>query len=54
MSETVRDIVTELCEIGWLYKRIVTTLKDKGSIEKALVVAVQEEMNEYYRWLAVI
>ncbi len=29
-------------------------MKDKGSIEKALVVAVQEEMNEYYRWLAVI
>jgi hypothetical protein len=37
-----------------MYKRIVGTLKDKGSIEKSLVLAVQEELNEYYRWLAVI
>lgn len=54
VSETVRAIVSELCEIGWMYKRIVATLKDKGSIEKSLVLAVQEELNEYYRWLAVI
>lgn len=54
VSETVRAIVSELCQIGWMYKRIVGTLKDKGSIEKSLVLAVQEELNEYYRWLAVI
>jgi hypothetical protein len=29
-------------------------LRNKGSIEKALAIGVQEEITEYYRWLAII
>ena len=43
-----------MCDIGWLYARVTKALGGKGTVEKALGLAVQEELNEYYRWLAVI
>ena len=54
VSDTVKSMVSELCEIGWLYKKIIVMLKQKGSIEKVLAIGVQEEITEYCRWLAII
>jgi hypothetical protein len=47
-------MVKYVCDIGWLYRRITGSLHERGTIEKSLALAVQEELNEYYRWLAVI
>jgi hypothetical protein len=35
-------MVSELCDIGWLYKKIITSVTQKGSISKALAHAIQE------------
>jgi hypothetical protein len=35
-------MVSELSDIGWLFKKITNTVVEKGSITKALNLAVQE------------
>lgn len=54
VSDTVRKIVKQLTEMGWLYNKIVQGVGQSGAISKALRLGVREEMNEYYRWLAVM
>lgn len=57
----VRDIVLLLCELGWLYSRVAQYLKKVfqqsskvGLVEQAFGFALQEEIHDYYRLLAVL
>ena len=47
-------MVSELSDIGWLYTKITENSNSEGFIGKALNLAVQEEMNQYYKWLAIM
>ena len=44
VSETVRKIVKELSDIGWLYGKINDRNEEEGVIRKSLRIAVHEEM----------
>jgi gamma-tubulin complex component 3 len=54
VSDTVRRIVKELAEVGWLYKKITNKFNEEGAVTRALNLAIKDEMGEYYRWLAII
>ena len=42
VSDTVRRIVRELSEIGWLYGKVMDEGEDGGPVKKALKLAVRE------------
>jgi hypothetical protein len=44
VSETVKRIVKELAEIGWLYSKINSECGEIGVVAKALKLGVREEM----------
>ncbi len=56
VPEPSRKIVNSLCELGWLFKKITDFLEKPchGLIRQSLNIAVREELNEYYRLLAVL
>lgn len=54
ISEPVRRIVRELCEIGWLFRKVCSRPEEEGTVRDAFSIALKEEMNEYYRWIALI
>lgn len=45
-------MIRELGELGWLHKQILKNIEKPGTVGKALKLAVSEELNEYYRWIA--
>jgi gamma-tubulin complex component 3 len=55
-----RDVVLCLCELGWLYGRVVAYLKSlekeeiKGLIAQAFGHTLQHSLHDYYRLLAVL
>ena len=58
---TVKDTVLCLCELGWLYSKVSTyiTSCEKATVSRGLAVqaftyALQEELHDYYRLLAVL
>lgn len=51
VSETVKRMVGDLSELGWLHKRILKYSDKAGTVGKALKLGVSEELNEYYRWI---
>jgi gamma-tubulin complex component 3 len=58
----VRDITLCICELGWLFARVSTYLKRifagnadaHGLVVQAFGFAIQEELQDYYRLLAVL
>lgn len=54
VSDPVRRMVTEISEIGWLYKKITTKNYDVGEIIESFSSAIENELAEFYRWIAVI
>lgn len=54
VSEPVRKIVRELSDFGWLYKKITAGNFEAGEVWDSFSVALKQEMNEYYRWVALI
>lgn len=42
VSDTVRRIVRQLSEMGWLYGKIVDEKEEGGAVKKALKLAVRE------------
>ena len=52
VNETVKRTVAELASLGWLHHRIKASLQKEGVVRGALNLGVQEELNEYYRWIA--
>ena len=58
VSPSKKQIILKLCELGWLYSRISSILNDnKGSITglifQSMCNAIKEELNEYYRLVAI-
>ena len=61
LSPSTQKIINELCELGWLYKRVNDWLMrtlDEGShcnqVTQALCFSIQAELTEYYRLLAIL
>ena len=57
----VKDTVLCLCELGWLYTKVSTYIQtcEKAQVSRGLAVqafsfALQEELHDYYRLLAVL
>jgi gamma-tubulin complex component 3 len=56
----VRDLILCLCEVGWLFEKIskyttkVESNEAIGLISQAFAFALQEELHDYYRLLAVL
>jgi Gamma tubulin complex component N-terminal len=57
----VRDTVLCLCELGWLYTKVSSYIQscEKAQVSRGLAVqafsfALQEELHDYYRLLAVL
>jgi hypothetical protein len=58
VSDPVKRIVSELCELGWLYKKIDSFIKVANSnpafTVQSFIFAIQNELNEYYKLIAVL
>lgn len=58
LNTTVRDVVMCICELGWLYRRVdaflTKTSQSQGLIVQAFGFALQEELHDYYRLLAIL
>jgi gamma-tubulin complex component 3 len=61
VSASTHKIVSELCELGWLYKKVTDWVKKHGDgvqsislVAQSLTFAIQAELTEYYRLLAVL
>lgn len=56
----VRDLVLGMCEIGWLYNKVskyiskVEKTAINGLVSQSFGYAIQEELHDYYRLLAVL
>ena len=57
----VKDTVLCLCELGWLYSKVSSHIQacDRAQVSRGLAVqafsfALQEELHDYYRLLAVL
>ena len=47
-------MINEMSDLGWLHKKIVKSSEKDGTVRKSLRLAIQEELNEYYRWIGII
>ena len=60
ISVPIRDLVAKLAELGWLFRRVQNFLRaragDKalGLVGQSFCAAVQKELTEYYRLVAVL
>lgn len=45
VSDTVKKMVAEISELGWLHKRILKYTEKPGTVGKALKLGVSEELN---------
>lgn len=55
-----RQLIRKICEAGWLFRRIMTFLEKcksshtAGLVEQGMCHAMQDEITEYYRLIAVL
>ena len=63
VSPSTRKICNELCELGWLFKKVNDWLKlnvetsasmDVNQVTQALCFSIQSELNEYFRLLSIL
>ena len=60
VSPSTLKLINELCEVGWLFKKVNDWLQKCSSeqrisqVVQSLCFAVQGELAEYYRLLAVL
>jgi hypothetical protein len=61
LPTSVRDSVLSLCELGWLYSKVIAYCNaseglsiSKGLIVQAFGYSLQEELHDYYRLLAIL
>ncbi|KAH9321324.1 hypothetical protein KI387_015963, partial [Taxus chinensis] len=63
VPKATRDMVRKLCELGWLYKKVkdyISESVERGSMEaigtvgQAFYAALQEELSDFYKLLAVL
>ncbi|MQL85494.1 hypothetical protein Taro_018021 [Colocasia esculenta] len=60
---SIRTVVRKLCELGWLFRKVKGYIsqcmdgfpaEDVGTIGQAFCAALQDELSEYYKLLAVL
>ncbi|XP_010534364.1 PREDICTED: gamma-tubulin complex component 3-like [Tarenaya hassleriana] len=63
VPRATRVLVRKLCELGWLFRKVNTFISgsldripagDVGTVEQAFCAALQGELSEYYKLLAVL
>lgn len=63
VPRTTRCLVRKLCELGWLYKKVKGYIYESvergpieaiGTVGQAFCAALQEELSDYYKLLAVL
>jgi len=60
VGESARGIILELCELGWLYRKVIDYVQKHtdtlyaGQVVQSFCFAIQGELNEYFRLLAVL
>ena len=56
LSEPLRTLINGLCEIGFLYKQLNQFLSkpQPGLIRQAFAISLKEELNEYFKLLALL
>ncbi|KDP24650.1 hypothetical protein JCGZ_25566 [Jatropha curcas] len=63
VSRSTRLIVRKLCELGWLFRKVKGYIsesmdrfsaEDVGTVGQAFCAALQDELSEYYKLLAVL
>lgn len=60
VSDSVKKIICEMCEMGWLYKKVndymVRNIDQQYNdyMTQSLCYAIQSELQEYYRLLALL
>jgi gamma-tubulin complex component 3 len=61
LSPSTRKLISELCELGWLFKKVNDWLTRNlemsshcNQVTQSLCFAIQAELNEYYRLLAIL
>jgi len=58
LSKPIQNILNKICEMGWLFKKVHAFIENNsnpksGFILQSLCVALKEELNEYYRLIAI-
>ena len=63
MSPSAHKLICELCELGWLFRKVSSWVTRNGGdsvntnvnqVTQSLCFAIQAELTEYYRLLAVL
>ncbi|CAI2385190.1 unnamed protein product [Moneuplotes crassus] len=60
VSESTRKLVTEMCELGWLYKKVNDFMNRNidstycDQVTQSLCFAFQAELTEFYRLIAIL
>ncbi|CDW82197.1 gamma-tubulin complex [Stylonychia lemnae] len=61
VSPSTRKIINELCELGWLFKKVYEWLSRNqetqshiNQVTQSLTFAIQSELTEYYRLIAIL
>ena len=63
VSPSAHKLICELCELGWLFKKVTDWVQRNGGdavnmnvnqVTQSLCFAIQAELTEYYRLLAVL
>jgi gamma-tubulin complex component 3 len=58
VSDSIRRVVSELCEVGWLYRQVSEYVslhtEDPGLVQQSFCSALRLELSEYYRLLALL
>jgi gamma-tubulin complex component 3 len=59
LSDPVKKMVYQLCEMGWLFRKVVDFIQinndaTNGLIFQSFCFALKEELNEYYRLIAIL
>lgn len=58
LSKPTSKVLNKICEMGWLFRKVHSFIENnsnpkKGFILQSLCVALKEELNEYYRLIAI-
>ena len=59
VGPATRDLVAQMCELGWLFKRVgayvdAHNFDTLGLVGQALCASLQDELTDYYRLIAVL
>ena len=58
LSPAARKLINELCELGWLFRRVNEWVSRNFELQsrcnQSLCFAIQAELTEYYRLLAIL